>query len=124
MALVRLAASVNTDTDGMSDVSINCLTPAAAPTGGGRDEDKSPTVPHLLDSLAVPLNADGVNAVSINSLTPAAASTSESHGKREVPDVSRLWDCRAEWSPRDVLGAGIDTERRCRRGMGTALARA
>ena len=61
MALVGLTAA--STTDGVDVVSIDCLTPAAAPTGGDHDEGKEPTVPHLLDSLVVSFSAGGVNIV-------------------------------------------------------------
>ena len=78
VSLVRLVTSFNAD--GV-DVASSCrrLTLAAASTGGGRDEGGSPTVPHLIDRLAVPLHADGVNVVSSNCLTPAAAPTGGGH---------------------------------------------
>ena len=88
MALVGLAASSNTD--GVNIVSIDCLTPAAAPTGGDHDEGKEPTVPHLLDSLVVPLGANGADSVVVlQCWAPAAASTDEGSDEGEVPDVSR-----------------------------------
>ena len=88
MALVGLMAA--STTDGVNVVSIDCLTPAAAPTGGDHDEGKSPSVPHLLGSLVVSFRADGVNIVSVLPCrAPAAASTGEGHDEGEVPDMSR-----------------------------------
>ena len=89
MALIGLTASSNTD--GVNVVSIDCLTLAAAPTGGDHDEGKQPSVPHLLDSLVVSFSAGGVNiALVLPCRAPAAASTGEDRDEGEVPDVSRL----------------------------------
>ena len=77
-------------TDGVNVVSIDCLTPAAAPTGGDHDEGKEPTVPHLLDGLVAPFGADGVDSVVVlQCRAPAAASTDEGRDEGEVQDVSR-----------------------------------
>ena len=88
MALVGLAASSNTD--GVNMVSIDCLPPAAVPTGGDRDEGKSPSVPHLLDGLVAPFGADGVDSVVVlQCRAPAAASADEGCDEGEVHDVAR-----------------------------------
>ena len=88
MALVGLTASSNTD--GVNVVTIDCLSPAAAPTGGDRDGGKEPTVPHLLDGLVAPFGADGVDSVVVlQCRAPAAASTDEGRDEGEVHDVSR-----------------------------------
>lgn len=88
MALVGSTASFNTD--GVNMVSIDCLSPAAAPTGGDRDEGKSPSVPHLLDGLVAPFGADGVDSVVVlQCRAPAAASTDEGCDEGEVHDMSR-----------------------------------
>ena len=89
MALVSSTASFNTD--GVNIVSVDCLSPAAVPTGGDHDEGKQPSVPHLLDSLVVSFSAGGVNIVLVLPCrAPAAASTGEDRDEGEVPDVSRL----------------------------------
>ena len=88
MALVGLTAA--STTAGVNVVSIDCLTPAAAPTGGDRDGGKEPTVPHLLDGLVAPFGADGVDSVVVlQCRAPAAASTGEGRDEGEVQDVSR-----------------------------------
>ena len=88
MALIGLTASSNTD--GVNIVSIDCLTPAAAPTGGDHDEGKQPSVPHLLDSLVVSFSAGGVSIVlALPCRAPAAASKGEDHDEGEVQGVSR-----------------------------------
>ena len=88
MALVGLTASSNTV--GVNMVSIDCLSPAAVPTGGDHDEGKQPSVPHLLDSLVVSFSAGGVSIVlALPCRAPAAASTGEDRDEGEMPDASR-----------------------------------
>ena len=88
VALVGSTASFNTD--GVNMVLIDCLSPAAVPTGGDHDEGKEPTVPHLLDGLVAPFGADGVDSVVVlQCRAPAAASTDEGRDEGEVQDVSR-----------------------------------
>ena len=50
MVLVRLASTLNAD--GVNVVSVNWLTPAAAPTGGGRGEGEVPDASRLWDCRA------------------------------------------------------------------------